>query len=235
MKISIIVPAYNEEKVISQTLHALSQLDVEGEWEVILVDNASTDRTKEIAETFLKKMPLKIITENRKGRGRARATGFAHATGEILFSTDADTIPPADWVEKMLAPFSDPKVVASISAPIIHDAGPLTNWLYNLFGPIYFRVHKLLFGFNPLVGFSSAVRREAYIKSGGFNSELTAEEDVDLGLRIAKYGSIAFVSDARVVTSGRRWKRGAIAGVVPYIATTLARLMGKRPDLRDVR
>lgn len=235
MNVSIIIPAYNEELVIARTLDALAHLRVEGEWEVLLVDNASTDRTREIAQSYMGKLPLRVIEEKRKGRGQARATGFSEAMGDILFSTDADTQPPVDWVEKMIAPFLDPKVVAATCPPVISDAGPMTNWLYNYFAPKYFTLHRRLFGHFPIVGFSFAVRHNIYEKAGGFNPTLNAEEDIDLGLRVAKFGKIAFVPDVRVVTSGRRWRRGALLGMVGYLWTTVARLLGRHADLSDVR
>lgn len=234
--ISLVVPAYNEEKIIGQTLAALAKLRSPEPLEILLVDNRSTDRTVEIARSWEGKLPLRIISEEQKSRGAARAKGFAQSQGRIIFSTDADTQPPPDWIEKMLAPFVASDVVAAVGLPRIEDAGRVTNWFYNHLGQSFFWLQRLTTGSNPIVGFSFAVRREAYEQSGGFNPKLLAEEDVDLGQRLAKLGRIALVADVKVLTSGRRWQKGILAGVWPYAITTYHRLRKKEGfDLTDVR
>lgn len=235
MTVSVVIPAFNEEKSISATLESLAKQQTDLSFEVIVVDNASTDRTAEVANSFADRLSIRVISESRKGRGQARTTGFAAAQGEIIFSTDADTWLPSDWLQVMTEPFVDSSVVAVTSVPKITDAGPLTNWVYNNFGATYFYFHQLMSNSHPLVGFSFAVRREAYNASGGFNPQLLSEEDVDLGLRVGKVGKIVLVRSTNVITSGRRWKRGLLWGGLQYALTTLGRLLGRPRDLSDVR
>ena len=99
--ISVVIPAYNEEENITKSLGAFLGQTTKLSYEIILVDNASTDKTVEIAAKYVGKLPLKIIKENKKGRGPARRAGFTKAKGDIIFSTDADAQVPPDWIEKL--------------------------------------------------------------------------------------------------------------------------------------
>ncbi|OGY09045.1 MAG: hypothetical protein A2782_00975 [Candidatus Blackburnbacteria bacterium RIFCSPHIGHO2_01_FULL_43_15b] len=96
--VSVIIPAYNEEKLIGTCLDSLVE-QTDANFEVVLVDNNSTDQTSAIAQQYAKKLNLTIVLEKRKGRGKARATGFLKARGQYLLSTDADTTVPPTWVE----------------------------------------------------------------------------------------------------------------------------------------
>src|SRR3989338_1899751 len=93
LKVSVVIPAFNEEKYIENTLFSLlkSEQKTHLDYEVILVDNNSFDRTAEIAQKFTGRMNLRIIKETRQGRGIARARGFEEAKGAIILSADADT------------------------------------------------------------------------------------------------------------------------------------------------
>src|SRR3989344_4845448 len=86
--ISIVIIAYNEKKDIASCLMAMSKQTYREPFEVIVVDNASTDHTPEIAQSFVERLPLRVIREEHKGRGAARARGFGEAKGEIILSTD---------------------------------------------------------------------------------------------------------------------------------------------------
>ncbi|MBI3255845.1 MAG: glycosyltransferase [Candidatus Andersenbacteria bacterium] len=103
--ISIVIPAYNEAQAISKTLASLVAQDFSGEFEVIVVDNNSSDGTAQVAKAFQDKLNLKVIHEPHQGRGAARAAGFAAAQSRIICSTDADTIVPSNWLTEITAPY----------------------------------------------------------------------------------------------------------------------------------
>ena len=101
MKISIIIPAYNEETYIRECLkHVLDQIEPADE--IIVVNNNSSDKTVEIIKEF----PVTLVNETQQGMIPARNRGFNEATGDILIKTDADTQVPTDWVKKIKAPKS---------------------------------------------------------------------------------------------------------------------------------
>lgn len=98
-KISVVIPAFNEEKFLGETLNSLKEQTFPREdFEIIVVDNASSDSTSEIARVH---GADKIIYESRKGTNRARQTGLEHCEGRIVAFLDADCLPPTDWLEKL--------------------------------------------------------------------------------------------------------------------------------------
>ena len=118
MKISVIIPAHNEEKYLRQTLEAILAQDYP-DFEVIVIDNASTDRTAEIARSF---PGVKLVSESRKGTMWACERGRQEATGEIIVRMDADCLPEKDWLVKGVALFADSKVSGSSGPYNYYDA-----------------------------------------------------------------------------------------------------------------
>ncbi|OUJ19263.1 Glycosyl transferase family 2 [Methanonatronarchaeum thermophilum] len=101
MKITVVIPTLNEEKGIKKTLKKLQQLKNEYDVEYLVIDGGSTDQTQKNA----KKLGAKVITEKRKGYGRAYKTGFQHATGDIIITMDGDNSYPAENINKHLKTF----------------------------------------------------------------------------------------------------------------------------------
>ncbi len=97
MKISVVIPTLNEEESIGHVLDKIPK-DKKYEWEIIIVDGNSKDRTREIAE----KKGAKVIIEKRKGYGRAYKTGFQHASGDIIVTMDGDDTYPAEDIPKLV-------------------------------------------------------------------------------------------------------------------------------------
>ena len=97
MKVDVIIPTLNEEKSIGHVLDKIPR-DQKYEWEMIIVDGNSKDRTREIA----KEKGAKVIIEKRKGYGRAYKTGFAVATGDIIVTLDGDDTYPAEKIPELV-------------------------------------------------------------------------------------------------------------------------------------
>src|SRR3989304_2760272 len=107
--ISVVVPAYNEEQYISSCLAAISNQDFRSSYEIIVVDNSSEDRTAEIARSF----GARVLTETRRTAAAARRRGFAEARGDIIATTDADTLVPTNWLSHIHCAFqATPGLVA---------------------------------------------------------------------------------------------------------------------------
>ncbi|HEX8932548.1 MAG TPA: glycosyltransferase family A protein, partial [Patescibacteria group bacterium] len=96
MKISVIIPAYNEEKYIGACIESLLKQNRLPD-EIIVVNNNSTDQTAAIASQY----PVKVINEKEQGITPARNRGLNEAQYDIIARTDADTILPPDWIEKI--------------------------------------------------------------------------------------------------------------------------------------
>lgn len=235
--ISVVIPAYNEEKNIANCLNALVSQTTKKPFEVIVVDNNSTDKTAQIIKGFHHQLHLMLIHEKRKGRGAARYAGFKIANGDIILSTDADTIVPANWVETMANYFNNPSVVAVTGVCKYDDCSRITNALTSLMQPITMRLYNLFIGHYWLSGFNFAIRKSVYERAGGFNPELNGMEDIDLSFRVSRMGEIMYVPHLPVVASGRRFQKGITKGLYSYGSTYLNRIFLNRGNgyMSDIR
>lgn len=231
-QISVVIPAYNEEKQISSCLDALVKQSTTRKFEVIVVDNNSSDKTAKVANEYNGKLNLRVISEKQKGRGSARHAGFNEANGSIILSTDADASVPENWIERIMSAFEDETRVLAVTGTCkITDSSFLTNALFNYFHPASMRVYKIFFGHYWLSGSNFAIQRATYIETGGFDPRLNIQEDIDLSFKVSRVGRIKFISDLYVTVSGRRFQKGLISGIVPYIKTFVSHSWLKRKDV----
>lgn len=228
--VSVIVPAYNEEKYITRCLSALTNQQTSCQYEVIIVDNASTDATSQIAQTF----PVKVVKEVRKGTGRARQTGVEHAKGDYLLSTDADTIVPVNWIEAMTDQLKNG--YQAISGPMkIDEMSLLSRAVVNIGQPIIVKLYKYIYGYYYLSGFNSGVTRALIERVGGFNVNLKSLDDIEISQRISKIVEIKFLPDVVVTTSARRFKSGLVRGLWDYARALRTLQKTQEPIMSDIR
>src|ERR1035437_9659082 len=131
MKLSLIIPAYNEEKYIGACLeHAIK--NSKGKFsEIIVIDNASTDKTAEVARKF---NGVKVIRENEKGVTKARQRGLKESPGDILAYIDADTRMPEKWIEILEKTFIENLDYVCLSGPYIYyDVSKFQQFLVKLY------------------------------------------------------------------------------------------------------
>jgi glycosyltransferase involved in cell wall biosynthesis len=108
-RVSIVVPAFNEELLLPKCLESLLAQDYAGDLEILVVDNASSDGTARVARSH----GVKVISEPIRGYSHALIAGFSAASGEIIACTDADTVVPPDWVSSMIREYVHrPELVA---------------------------------------------------------------------------------------------------------------------------
>ena len=204
-KISIVIPAHNEEKSIALTLKSLKNQDYTGKIEIIVVDNNSTDKTAKIA----KKYGARIVFEQQKGVGYARQAGFMAAKGQIIASTDSDTIVPKNWLSWYVKKFQQhPEAIMLSGMYKFNDANAALNfwnWLLNY--PQF-----VIFGWYS--GANMAVLKTAFQKIGGFNAELPLSEDSDLGVRLRRLGRVYRYANFKVETSARRFNQLGLLGAI---------------------
>ncbi|MFZ5364419.1 MAG: glycosyltransferase family 2 protein [Patescibacteria group bacterium] len=235
MKISIIIPAYNEEKLLPRCLKSVFATHLPEDYEVIVVNNASTDRTEQIAKSFA---GVKVVMELNKGITRARQAGFRAATGDILVFFDADTVIPPDWFRVAVKKFkSDPKLVG-VSGPYHFEAiswwARRLEWFYTwIILPIGEFVWKYILrqGGIMLLGGNFAVRREALEAINGFDTKLDFYgEDTNLTRRIGKIGKIYYSNKLFVYSSPRRFEgEGGVKLAFKYVINFLGEWIFKKP------
>ena len=198
---SIIVPTKNEEKQISECLEEIFKQDTTLPFEVILVDSSSTKETHTIGDSF----GAKVIFESRLGKGIACNTGANNARGSILCFTEADCRVPKHWLSAIYSELSnDPKHIAVVGDYDYHDASWFYNFLLNISMPVSVWLYYLIFNNHSLRCTNFAVKAHAYRQAGGISLNAKEFQDVELGLRLRKFGKINFSSSIKITTSARR-------------------------------
>ncbi len=202
MDITLIICAYNEESCIGETLDVAIQNSCGRFKEIIVVDNASTDRTAEIARS---RLGVRVILEPHKGLTSARQAGFETATSQLLAYIDADTLITPQWFDVAQHVFSKCPDIASLSGPRRYfGTNWYRRWILNSFwagAPImYWSVGFMVFGGNFIV------QRSALGIIGGFDRSIAFYgEDTDLACRLSKVGKTLFRMDFYVYASARRF------------------------------
>lgn len=226
--ISVVIPAFNEERLIRNCLDQIKKQSFSN-FELIVVDNNSTDATATIAKEY----GAKVIFEKKRGNTFALNTGMLNADCEIIAVTDADTKPDENWLKEIAKIFSDQNVSAMTGSAQVDIKSPLLRSfcgaMYDVFIKINFMLQK-----PHLSGFNLAVRKRDFILTGGLNLNFKMSSDVDLGLRIKKYGKVVFVRQAIVKTSSRRWDDNFLKTFLEYfIGYLYAVWLRKPPPVRQ--
>lgn len=207
MKLSLIIPAYNEEKNIIDLLDVLYHFAGIYFHEVIIVDNASIDRTSELVRRFIddhKLYNFRLIREERKGVTRARQRGFQEATGNILVFIDADCLPTINWIEPIITEFTLNSNLACLS-------GPYKYYDLSKYNPFqYLFKYACLIGYYlsgcVVLGGNFAIKRSVLEQMGGFDTSIEFfGEDTNTGRRAKQFGKVKFSSRVEISTSARRF------------------------------
>jgi len=203
-RVSVVVPARNEEELLPRCLSALRQQELD-DFEIVVVDSASTDNTQQVAESF----GARVIRLEEPGVARARQAGFDAAEGDIIVSTDADAITKPDWLQRIVTPFSDPAVIATFGTIELTGQKIWTRLGHAFFTG--FQAVNLRVGHPLFCGPNFAVRKDAFLDVDGFsvNGEYPEEaEDVQLAQKLKKRGKIVFLPGNKVIASSRRLDKG---------------------------
>lgn len=214
MNVSVVIPAFNEERRIEHCLKSILN-QTQKPYELIVVDNNSSDKTAEIA----KSLGATVIFEPKKGIISARNAGFNAANGEIIARTDADTIVPSNWIETIINHFEkDPKLLA-FSGPAIFGHKVFTP----LVKLVVFETNKKIFGHNFLYGPNMALRKDVWekVKNSACLDDELVHEDFDLSIHIGQLGKVGFDNNLKVRTSARRMKNNPTSFFVDYNIKTI--------------
>jgi len=208
--ISVVIPALNEEEEIGECLESMHQQSFPY-FEVIVADNGSTDATASIARVH----GAHVIEERERGIARARQAGFEAARGEIIASTDADTIVPPNWIRRIHHAFSEDHTLCAVFGPFHLKRGSSPDPRINRLLPYLERIgtsyHRgtTALGLPQFSGTNFAVRKGVFFQTGGFRSPKDGHyyqrsEDIQLGLKLHRAGKVRFLEDLAVCTSARK-------------------------------
>lgn len=202
--VSVVIPAYNEAKHLPKCLQSLREQDYDGEYEIIVVDNGSTDGTGEVARSY----GVKVIHCARKGVVYARDAGARASRGDIIVQADADTIMPPDWLSRIVEHFSSHSEDIALSGDVTYINEPLWHKLFHLINR-WSKKLSYYFVRYPITILASnfAMKREALLALAGYNLSLPygGDED-DLLVRLKSLGHVAYDPSLIVKTSSRRFK-----------------------------
>jgi cellulose synthase/poly-beta-1,6-N-acetylglucosamine synthase-like glycosyltransferase/peptidoglycan/xylan/chitin deacetylase (PgdA/CDA1 family)/spore germination protein YaaH len=198
--VSVLVPAYNEEMVIKNTINSLLASNYE-EYEIIVVDDGSVDRTSEIVlENFAGNERVRLVAASAGGKAAALNVGLQYAKGEIVIALDADTLFAPQTIGALAHRFSDPKMGAVAgNAKVGNRINIVTRWQaleYITSQNMDRRAFASLNCITVVPGAVGAWRRHLIEQAGGFQSD-TLAEDQDLTLSIRRMGhNIGYEEDA---------------------------------------
>lgn len=215
--LSVVICTRNRAAQLQRCLETFRNLQSDVPWELILVDNGSSDGTVELVERFTREVlfPVHLVSERRPGLGRARNAGWRAASGPIVAFTDDDCYPAPDYLSKILECFAEEDVAFLGGRILLYDAAdyPLT------IRHVRSRSDIAPYSYVPtglIQGANCAFRREALAAVGGFDDEMGAGtpftcEDIDILARLT-FAGFAGMEDPRPVVyhhHGRREEAAA--------------------------
>ncbi|MBU1132678.1 glycosyltransferase [Patescibacteria group bacterium] len=201
MKFSVVIPALNEEKYIGILLMCLTNQTLK-DFEVIVVDGGSKDKTKEVVSSFSDRLRINIVDSPNGNVSKSRNKGALASYFDHLIFFDADILIEDDFIEKLSNSLSkkDSDFLNCWYAPL---SNRLDDRFYGSFLNIYSEVLK---SFAPVVmGVFMCVHKDAFNKVGGFDESMHFLEDVDLYRRLHKAGfTYKLLRDPKIIYSVRR-------------------------------
>jgi glycosyltransferase involved in cell wall biosynthesis len=230
MRLSFVIPAYNEEAYLPACLESIlaQTRDLGDQVEIIVVNNASTDRTREVALGY---SGVRVVDEQRKGLTYARQAGFAASSGELIANVDSDARLTPGWVAQVLREFEGKPKLVALSGPLVYyDLTPGQRVSVQVFYAVAFLVYALnryvLRAGSMVQGGNFVLRREALEQIGGFNTAIAFYgEDTDIARRMNGVGEVKFTFDLKMLSSARRLKHEGMLTIawrytVNYLWTT---------------
>ena len=212
MRLSFVVPAYNEEGYLPACLESILKQTRElgDQVEILVVNNASTDRTREVALGF---PGVRVVDETQKGLTFARQAGFAASSGDLIANVDSDSRLTEGWVKRVLTEFAADSKLVALSGPFIYyDLSPAQQVSVRVFYAVAFLVYVInrwiLRAGSMLQGGNFVLRRDALVKIGGFNTAISFYgEDTDIARRMNAVGRVKFTFGLKMFSSARRLKK----------------------------
>lgn len=199
---SVVVPVLNEEEFLEETLQTLRAQTFK-DFELLVVDNGSTDRSPEIAARYADR----VVEEPVRGYDRALHRGISEAQGEFIVQADADSLYPPDWLARMVAALEKEGVVCAYGPWAFRESSRWRQRL-ELFLNVLLQFIAHYLGFCQTTGFNMGFRREFYFLVGGYPAlRGLAAADIRLGLRLRRMGKVRFVPHMCVYTSNRAFRR----------------------------
>ena len=235
VRLSFVIPAYNEESYLPACLASIfAQTEEIAETvEVIVVNNASSDRTRAVAESF---PGVRVVDELRKGLPFAREAGFRESRGELIANVDADSRLTPGWVGEVLATFAGAEKLVALSGPVVYygltGAQNVSVRLFYVLAFGLYCINRYVLRAGSMVqGGNFVLRSEALASIGGFNTAIPFYgEDTDIARRLHRVGEVRFTFRLKMFSSARRLKQEGMLRIgMRYTINYLWTTFRKRP------
>ncbi|MGA9140137.1 MAG: glycosyltransferase [Methanocella sp.] len=220
MDISVVIPAFNEEKYIETCLKSLRNQKFDGNFEIIVADDSSEDNTVKIAEKYADK----VVVHQRGSISYGRQKGAEAARYPAIAFSDSDTYIAPNWLSELSSSLEQKDAVGVHGQLMPLDGNSVENNFCRYVLPPYssfmVRINQ------PSVpGANFAVTKEAFQKVGGFNTKLITAEDVELCKRVKTLGRFFFNPNALVYVSTRRIRKWGYAKVLSFHVTNSIKIL----------
>jgi peptidoglycan-N-acetylglucosamine deacetylase len=206
--ISIVIPARNEEKLLPDCLKSLKGQSYQDDYEILVIDNGSTDNTAEIA----RKSGVKVITYTAEQNVfAARQFGAEQAAGDIIVQADADTIYPSRWLQRIADQFAAHPKASSVAGRFFYTEKFMWAWLEFSVRNVLNLLFSFFFGRPLLVsGATFAFRREAFTAAGGYKGLTYSADQYGISGRLKRFGRIIYDPKLYVFTSPRTVRKRSL-------------------------
>lgn len=201
-RVSVVVPSYNDAALLRDCLAALGRQTRPAD-EIVVVDNASEDDTAEVATAA----GARVVLETRRGILSATAAGFDAADGDLLLRLDADSVPPPDWIARVVAAFEADARLDALSGPgDYYGASPVVHWVAeHVYIGAYSRIVSVVLGHPVLFGSNLALRATAWraVRDRVHRETREVHDDFDIAINLEPGSGIRFDRTLRVGVSAR--------------------------------
>jgi glycosyltransferase involved in cell wall biosynthesis len=197
--VSVIIPVFNAAATIGLAVDAILQQDYPGKLQLIMVDDGSTDDSLQVLRRWEDDPRVMIVTQKNAGPATARNKGAAQASGEIIFFTDSDCVPHADWISKIMPAFLDSQIGAVAGSYGI--ANPQFRLARCVHQEILFRHRRMPLYPRAFGSYNVAIRQKVWIDVGGFDEGFhhASGEDNDLSYRVLGKGQRIYFEKSALV------------------------------------
>ncbi|MBZ9578028.1 glycosyltransferase [Patescibacteria group bacterium] len=194
--ISIVIPTYNAEKTLKQCLNSILNQTYKN-YEIIVVDNNSTDKTEKIIKELQRKnKKIKYLFEKRKGRGAARNTGEKKARGKIILMTDSDCIVPKNWVSEMVKAIKEYDAVQGFEQAVSDN---FWSRCYQMDSKKKYEKESMKNPIGKIDTKNFAIKKEVLKKIGFTSRKYISGNDTDLSIKLAKNNcKVRFMKNIKV-------------------------------------
>jgi glycosyltransferase involved in cell wall biosynthesis len=240
MKISFVIPAYNEEEYLGDCIESVFR-EAKGknyDLEVIVVNNSSTDKTKKVASSYKK---VKVVDEPKKGLVYARKAGYLASTGDLIANIDSDSRLTPGWIDTVLSEFENDTKLVALSGPFIfYDLSKFMNRMlggfYYYSYCLYFIAKKISKMGSMLQGGNFVLRKSAFEMVGGYDEKVYSfyGEDANIALKMEKVGKVKWTFKLSMYSSGRRLAaEGPFTMMLRYTTNYFWVLLFKKPFTKE--